>query len=324
MAQFFLTGFSCTRAPFPLSTSYESKKHNYRGSLIGLELLLMIVNRFSNASWSWKFVVDCSSFSSDQLLLSTAKGEAGKYTAVYQKLAQKHHSFRDNIDLIVTMSFVFSGILTPIPAFGFLFDNEEVKGPVIQYLIRPEECLKRFHPIDLEKLQFVGAPWTLHQICSDTPIVFYTKWKHGSSSADVIGLDWTVDMADGKRRLGSSVRDLRVHGNVDPSNLLSLIPALTEEIYRWIVYFVELKSREDCWTNLHGIYSNLGHGVLVGTSEEALAHFFETARSLAYETLFLFHVLPRDFSSMYRLYYPLDYISEVILPNVLFTINFTK
>ena len=48
-------------------------------------------------------------------------------------------------------------------------------------------------------------------------------------------------MADGKRQLGSSVRDLRVHGNVDPSNLLSLIPALTEEIYRWIVYFVELK-----------------------------------------------------------------------------------
>ncbi|CDY70192.1 BnaAnng32890D [Brassica napus] len=106
---------------------------------------------------------------------------------------------------------------------------------------------------------------------SDTPIVFYTKWKHGSSSADVIGLDWTVDMADGKRRLGSSVRDLRVHGNVDPSNLLSLIPALTEEIYS-----------EDYWTYLHGIYSNLGHGVLVGTPEEALAHFFETARSLAY------------------------------------------
>ncbi|KAF2536456.1 hypothetical protein F2Q68_00023081 [Brassica cretica] len=143
-------------------------------------------------------------------------------------------------------------------------------------------------------------PWIKERRCSDTPIVFYIKWKHGSSSADVIGLDWTVNMADGKRRLGSSVRDLRVHGNVDPSNLLSLIPALTEEIYRWIVYFVELKSREDCWTNLHGIYSNLGHGVLVGTSEEALAHFFETARSLAYETLFLFHVLPRDFSSMRR------------------------
>ncbi|KAF2574970.1 hypothetical protein F2Q70_00006454, partial [Brassica cretica] len=133
-----------------------------------------------------------------------------------------------------TMSFVFSGILTPIPAFGFLFDNIEVKGPVIQYLIRPEECLKRFHPIDLEKLQFVG---------DSLKILRQEVEEHakGSSSADVIGLDWTVDMADGKRRLGSSVRDLRVHGNVDPSNLLSLIPALTEEIYRWIVYFVELK-----------------------------------------------------------------------------------
>ncbi|CAF1708449.1 unnamed protein product [Brassica oleracea var. botrytis] len=82
------------------------------------------------------------------------------------------------------MSFVLSGILTHLPAFGVLFDNEEVKGPMIQYLIRPEEYIKRFHPIGLEKLQFVedslkilrqeveehakvlgfvGAPWTLHQ-----------------------------------------------------------------------------------------------------------------------------------------------------------------
>ncbi|CAN6810694.1 unnamed protein product [Brassica oleracea] len=35
---------------------------------------------------------------------------------------------------------------------------------------------------------------------------------------------------------------------------------------------------------------NLGHGVLVGTPEEAVAHFFETARSLDYQTLFPNHV----------------------------------
>ncbi|WZZ75113.1 hypothetical protein YC2023_086483 [Brassica napus] len=170
----------------------------------------------------------------DQLLLSTAKGEAGNL------------GFRS----YQTMSFVFSGILTHIPAFGFLFDNEEVKGPVIQYLIRPEECLKRFHPIDLQKLQFVGDSlkilrqdveehakltafkYSIHGGGQLTPEMWEPWIKEGSSSADVIGLDWTVDMADGKRRLGSSVRDLRVHGNVDPSNLLSLVPALTEEIYR--------------------------------------------------------------------------------------------
>lgn len=30
---------------------------------------------------------------------------------------------------------------------------------------------------------------------------------------------------------------------------------------------------------------NLGHGVLVGTPEEAVAHFFEVARSLNFDTL---------------------------------------
>ena len=40
----------------------------------------------------------------DPLLLITAKGQAGKYTAVYQKLAQKHPSFRDNAHLIVVIS----------------------------------------------------------------------------------------------------------------------------------------------------------------------------------------------------------------------------
>lgn len=66
-----------------------------------------------------------------------------------------------------------------------LVSNEEVKDPVIQSLIRPEEYLKKLHHIYLEKLQFigdslkilrqeveehaaalsfVGAPWTLHQM----------------------------------------------------------------------------------------------------------------------------------------------------------------
>lgn len=35
---------------------------------------------------------------------------------------------------------------------------------------------------------------------------------------------------------------------------------------------------------------NLGHGVLVGTPEEAVAHFFETTRSLDYQTVFQNHI----------------------------------
>ena len=32
---------------------------------------------------------------------------------------------------------------------------------------------------------------------------------------------------------------------------------------------------------------NLGHGVLVGTPEESVSHFFETARQLSYDSLFV-------------------------------------
>ena len=119
----------------------------------------------------------------DPLLVQAAKGypvsrppawmmrQAGRYMAVYRKLAEKYPSFRERsetTDLIVKISLqpweafrpdgviIFSDILTPLPAFGVPFDIEEVRGPVIQSPIRSKEQLKVLHPIDLEKLQFVG------------------------------------------------------------------------------------------------------------------------------------------------------------------------
>ena len=119
----------------------------------------------------------------DPLLVKAARGDpvsrppawmmrqAGRYMAVYRKLAEKHPSFRERsetTDLIVEISLqpweafrpdgviIFSDILTPLPAFGVPFDIEDVRGPVIQSPITSEEGLKSLHPIDFEKLQFVG------------------------------------------------------------------------------------------------------------------------------------------------------------------------
>jgi uroporphyrinogen decarboxylase len=50
-----------------------------------------------------------------------------------------------------------------------------------------------------------------------------------SIEVDVIGLDWTVDMADARKRLGFSVA---VQGNVDPAVLFAPLPAVTEAIER--------------------------------------------------------------------------------------------
>ncbi|KAK8300294.1 hypothetical protein V6Z11_D05G374200 [Gossypium hirsutum] len=128
-----------------------------------------------------KFSIACSS--TDPLLVKAARGDpvsrppawmmrqAGRYMAVYRKLAEKHPSFRERsetTDLIVEISLqpweafrpdgviIFSDILTPLPAFGVPFDIEEVSGPVIQSPIRSEDDLKALHPIDLEMLHFVG------------------------------------------------------------------------------------------------------------------------------------------------------------------------
>ncbi|XP_042058385.1 uroporphyrinogen decarboxylase 1, chloroplastic-like isoform X1 [Salvia splendens] len=348
-----------------------------------------------------------ASSSTDPLLVKAARGEpvnrppawmmrqAGRYMAVYRKLAEKYPSFRERsetTDLIVQISLqpweafrpdgviIFSDILTPLPAFGVPFDIEDVRGPVIQSPIRSEEDLKVLHPIDLEKLQFVGdslkilrkevgeqaavlgfvgAPWTIatyiveggttrtyktiksmchtsptllrsllshltkaiaeyviyqvesgahciqifdswggqlpphmwemwskpyideivrtvKQKCPQTPLVLYINGNGGflermkGTGVDVIGLDWTVDMADGRKRLGS---DISIQGNVDPACLFSPLPAITNEIKRVI---------SSAGTKGHIL--NLGHGVLVGTPEDAVAHFFDVARSFDYDS----------------------------------------
>lgn len=49
------------------------------------------------------------------------------------------------------------------------------------------------------------------------------------NGADVFGLDWIVDMADGRSQLRS---DVRVQVNVDPAYLFSSLHALAEEIHK--------------------------------------------------------------------------------------------
>ncbi|MBA0692843.1 hypothetical protein Goari_010373, partial [Gossypium aridum] len=273
----------------------------------------------------------------DPLLVKAARGDpvsrppawmmrqAGRYMAVYRKLAEKHPSFRERsetTDLIVEIS------LQPWEAF------RPDGSP-----IRSEDDLKALHPIDLEKLHFVGeslkilrqevgghaavlgfvgAPWTIatyiveggttrtyttiksmchtapnllrtllshltkaiseyiiYQVesgahciqifdswggqlppdmweqwskpyiteivsvvrnkCPETPLVLYINGNGGllermkGTGVDVIGLDWTVDMADARKRLGS---DISVQGNVDPAYLFSPLSAVTKEIQR--------------------------------------------------------------------------------------------
>lgn len=108
----------------------------------------------------------------------------------------------------------------------------------------------------------------------ETPLMLYANGcgglleRMGAVGADVIGLDWTVDMADSRRRLGP---DQVVQGNVDPAVLFADKATITEAVH-------------DCLSKAgpHGHVLNLGHGVLVTTPEENVAHMFQVAKEYRY------------------------------------------
>lgn len=88
--------------------------------------------------------------------------------------------------------------------------------------------------------------------------------RMGESGADMISVDWTVDMADARRRLGP---EMGVQGNLDPGVLFGSKEFIRDRILDTI------KKAGPC-----GHILNLGHGILPTTPEENAAYFFETAK----------------------------------------------
>ena len=107
-----------------------------------------------------------------------------------------------------------------------------------------------------------------------TPLMLYVNGSGGllermaECGADVIGLDWTIDMADARARLGSNQV---VQGHLDPAVLFADADTLTDAVRDVI--------RK---AGSQGHVLNLGHGVLVGTPEESVKHVFDLAKASPY------------------------------------------
>ena len=108
----------------------------------------------------------------------------------------------------------------------------------------------------------------------DTPLILLVSGSAGvlermaASGADIVTVDWAVDMADARARLG---QDMKVQGNLDPGVLFG-----SKEFIRDRIYDTVKKAGN------FGHILNLGHGVLPTTPEENVAFFFETAKQLKY------------------------------------------
>lgn len=108
----------------------------------------------------------------------------------------------------------------------------------------------------------------------DTPLILLVSGsagvleRMGASGADIVTVDWAVDMAEARSRLG---HDMKVQGNLDPGILFG-----SKEFIRDRIYDTVQKAGS------YGHILNLGHGVLPTTPEENVAFFFETAKQLKY------------------------------------------
>lgn len=104
----------------------------------------------------------------------------------------------------------------------------------------------------------------------DTPMILYINGSAGildrmsKSGVDIVSVDWTVDMAEARARLGEN---MGVQGNIDPCVLYG-----SQDFIRARILDTIRKAGKK------GHILNLGHGVLPTTPEENVAFFFETAK----------------------------------------------
>ena len=108
----------------------------------------------------------------------------------------------------------------------------------------------------------------------DTPMILYINGSAGilelmaKTGVDIVSVDWTVDMAVARQRLGGNIG---VQGNLDPCVLFG-----SKDFIRDRIFDTVRKAGKG------GHILNLGHGVLQNTPEENVAFFFETAKSFKY------------------------------------------
>mmetsp|Transcript_165 Transcript_165/g.211 ORF Transcript_165/g.211 Transcript_165/m.211 type:complete len:401 (-) Transcript_165:275-1477(-) len=118
----------------------------------------------------------------------------------------------------------------------------------------------------------------------DVPTVVYIKHagalieRMASTGVDVVSLDWTVDMAEGRQRIAKGRQSAGlegpggVQGNLDPAVLFCKHDVIEERV-------VEILKKAG---NV-GHVMNLGHGIEAATPEENAHFFIQTVRNYRHE-----------------------------------------
>ncbi|MEJ2089984.1 MAG: uroporphyrinogen decarboxylase [Gammaproteobacteria bacterium] len=106
------------------------------------------------------------------------------------------------------------------------------------------------------------------------PVILFTKgggaWLEGmaDSDCDALGIDWTVDMADARRRVGDRVA---LQGNLDPCTLYASPQRIRDEVAEVLAQY----------GHAPGHVFNLGHGVQPFVDPEHVAVLVDAVHTLS-------------------------------------------
>ncbi|PAR19510.1 uroporphyrinogen decarboxylase [Vibrio metoecus] len=107
------------------------------------------------------------------------------------------------------------------------------------------------------------------------PVTLFTKnggmWLEqiAATGCDAVGLDWTINIADAKARVGDKVA---LQGNMDPSILYAPAPRIREEVASILAGFGQGET---------GHVFNLGHGIHLDVPPENAGVFVEAVHELS-------------------------------------------
>ncbi|WP_236626343.1 uroporphyrinogen decarboxylase, partial [Vibrio cholerae] len=107
------------------------------------------------------------------------------------------------------------------------------------------------------------------------PVTLFTKnggmWLEqiAATGCDAVGLDWTINIADAKARVGDKVA---LQGNMDPSILYAPAPRIREEVASILAGFGQGGT---------GHVFNLGHGIHLDVPPENAGVFVEAVHELS-------------------------------------------
>ena len=138
-----------------------------------------------------------------------------------------------------------------------------------------------FNQFALPYLKMIAT--ALRKARPDVPITIFAKGAHyaledlAESDYDVIGLDWTMDPVEARKRVGNSVT---LQGNLDPCMLFAPPEMIRREVKRMLLGF-----------GTQGHIANLGHGMLPTHDPEHARVFIEAVHEFSQS---LNHSLEQD------------------------------